>query len=293
MRLIALSTLFLSSLASARPSLRQRQSGSSQLQNGIDAINLNNQFMSLNACTSGSACIDGQLAQCVNGNYVLSPCSSGLICAVLPSVNSLGTSVTCMAQTDLKTRMAATGASNGTNPVHSTVTPSPTKSPIATPTASSGSGSTNSSSAQTSLTLVSSVIAKNFSQNGLDTCTSEAGEVASLTSTNNFINWCATLPDLPITNGQQLKNGSCNPAPMGAIPSTSNIPSVKFVTPANLAVVPPNTTFEIALAVRHFGTGCHWSHSGTCARRYRGSRITHADHSHRSNQVCILRGAEQ
>jgi hypothetical protein len=99
------------------------------------------------------------------------------------------------------------------------------------------------------------VIATNFSQNGLNTSTSEAGEVASLTSTNNFINWCATLPNLPITNGQQIKNGSCNPAPMGAIPSTSNMPSAKFVTPLNLAVVPSNTTFQITLAVRNIATG--------------------------------------
>lgn len=42
---------------------------------------------------------------------------------------------------------------------------------------------------------------------------------------------------------------------MGAIPSTSNMPSVKFVTPVNLAVVPQNTTFQITLAVRNFATG--------------------------------------
>ncbi|KAI9572623.1 hypothetical protein HD554DRAFT_1333347 [Boletus coccyginus] len=257
MRFITLSILLLSSLASARPSssLRQRQSGSFQLQNGIDAINLNKQFTSLNptsSCTSGNACIDGQFARCINGRYVLSPCSSGLICAVLPLVNSPGTSITCTPQTDLETRMVAIEATNDTDP--STVTPSPTDSSIATPTASSSSGSTNSSSAQTSLTLIPSVIAINFSQNGLGTSPS-GGEVASLTSTNNFINWCATLPDLPITNGQQLENGSCNPAPMGAIPSISNMPSVKFVTPVNLAVVPPNTTIQIALAIRQFGTG--------------------------------------
>ncbi|KAG8220129.1 hypothetical protein J3R82DRAFT_1150 [Butyriboletus roseoflavus] len=259
MRFITFSTLLLSSLASARPSLRQRQTSSFQLQNGIDAINLNNQFVSLTAnssCTSGNACVNGQFAQCVNGKYVLSPCSLGLACAALPLVNSAGTSITCTTQVDLNTRIAATGATNGTTSVNATVTPSPTMASLtATPTASSGSGSTNSSSAQTSLTLLSSVIATNFSQNGLNTNATEAGEVASLTSTNNFINWCATLPNLPITNGQQLKNGSCNPAPMGAIPSTSNMPSAKFVSPLNLAVVPSNSTFQITLAVRNFATG--------------------------------------
>ncbi|KAF8550311.1 hypothetical protein OG21DRAFT_1468882 [Imleria badia] len=261
MRFITLSTLLLSSLASARPSLRQRQTSSFQLQNGMDAINLKqvrNQFTSLNAtssCISGDACIGGQLAQCVNGKYVLSPCGPGSICAALPLSNSPGTSVTCTTQTDLNTRNAATGATNGTTPANATDTPCPTTSNITAPMPSSGSGSTNSSSAQTSLTLVSSVVATNFSQNGLNTNTSEAGEVASLTSPNNFINWCATLPKLPITNGQQLQNGSCNPAPMGAIPSTSNMPSAKFVTPVNLAVVPSNTTFQITLAVRNLATG--------------------------------------
>ena len=33
------------------------------------------------------------------------------------------------------------------------------------------------------------------------------------------------------------------------------MPSVKFVTPVNFAVVPPNTTFQIALAVRQFEMG--------------------------------------
>lgn len=42
---------------------------------------------------------------------------------------------------------------------------------------------------------------------------------------------------------------------MGAIPATSNMPSAKFVTPTNLAVIPPNTTFQITLGVRNFATG--------------------------------------
>ncbi|KAG9318907.1 hypothetical protein JVU11DRAFT_1017 [Chiua virens] len=115
--------------------------------------------------------------------------------------------------------------------------------------------STNSTDPQTSLTLLPSVIAPNFSQTGLNTSTSAPGESASSTSPNNFINWCATLPNLPITNGQQLQNGSCNPAPMGAIPAVSNMPSAKFVTPVNLDVLPSNATFLITLAVRNFATG--------------------------------------
>lgn len=167
---------------------------------------------------------------------------STISCTTSPLVDPSGTPAPCATHADTT--------------ANATVTPSFTiPSTTAVPTASPCVGSTNSSGAQTSLTLLSSVIAANFAQNGLNTNTSEAGEVASLTSSNNFINFCATLPDLPITNGQQLKNGSCNPAPMGAIPSASNIPSAKFVTPANLAVIPSNVTFQVILAVRNLAAG--------------------------------------
>ncbi|KAF9243763.1 hypothetical protein BU15DRAFT_42705 [Melanogaster broomeanus] len=247
---IAFTTLFLASLVSARPSFRQRASSSFQLQNGIDAINLNNQFSTLtptSPCTSGNACVNNQFAQCVNGQVCAAAFSSLTSCAALPLVNSAGTSITCATLADVNTRIAATGATaNATTP-----TPVPTS----TPTTVSGSGSTNSSSAQTSLTLLPSVIAPNFAQDGQNTNTSQAGEVPSIISTNNFINYCATLPNLPITNGQQIKSGSCNPAPMGAIPSTSNMPSAKFVSPNNLAVVPANITFEVTLAMKNMQTG--------------------------------------
>ncbi|KAF9229696.1 hypothetical protein BS17DRAFT_723786 [Gyrodon lividus] len=253
MKFIAFITFILPSVVSARPSFRQRASSSFQLQNGIDSINLNNQFKTLtptSPCTSGNACINKQFAQCVNGQYVLQACNTGLVCAALPLVNSAGTSIACATQADINARIAATGVTaNGT-----TTSPG-TAAPTSTPTTPSGSGSTNSSSAQSSLTLLPSVIAANFAQNGQNTNTSEAGEVPSLTSTNNFINWCATLPNVPITNGQQIKSGSCNPAPMGSIPSTSNMPSAKFVSPPNLAVVPANTTFQITLAIKGIETG--------------------------------------
>ncbi|KAH9996625.1 hypothetical protein BJV77DRAFT_1059431 [Russula vinacea] len=85
---------------------------------------------------------------------------------------------------------------------------------------------------QTSLTLDPSVIAKGFESNGQQVPT--AGQVASLTSSNNFINFCALTPNVPITNGQQIKTGSCNPAPMGIIAATTNMPSAKFVVPVNV-----------------------------------------------------------
>jgi hypothetical protein len=87
---------------------------------------------------------------------------------------------------------------------------------------------------QVSLTLDPAVIAPGFANDGQDVPV--AGQVASLTSTNNFINFCL-LSDLPLTNGQQITGGSCNPAPIGLIPSVENMPSSKFVTPPNFGTI--------------------------------------------------------
>jgi len=106
---------------------------------------------------------------------------------------------------------------------------------------------------QNSLTLDPSVIATGFLNNGQSV--QEPGQVASLTSGNNFINFCATVPQLPITNGKQITTGSCNPAPMGLIPSTTNMPSAKFVFPTNFATIQANTNFTIQVAISGMQTG--------------------------------------
>jgi hypothetical protein len=95
------------------------------------------------------------------------------------------------------------------------------------------------------------VIATGFANNGQNVPV--AGQIASLTSTNNFINFCLTK--FPITNGQQIKTGSCNPAPMGIIPSTANMPSSKFVNPTNFGTVKANTAFTIEMAISNMETG--------------------------------------
>lgn len=102
------------------------------------------------------------------------------------------------------------------------------------------------------LALDPAVIAKGFASNGQQTPT--AGQVASLTSTNNFINFCATV-NKPLTNGQQIKTGSCNPAPMGVIAATTNMPAAKFVSPTNGQNIQANTAFNIQMAVNNLETG--------------------------------------
>ncbi len=103
------------------------------------------------------------------------------------------------------------------------------------------------------LALDPAVIATGFEQNGQ--ATPVAGQVASLTSSNNFINFCLTVPNLPITNGKQIKTGSCNPNPMGIIAANTNMPSSKFVSPVNGQDIAANTAFTISMAVNHLITG--------------------------------------
>lgn len=106
---------------------------------------------------------------------------------------------------------------------------------------------------QTSLTLDPKVIATGFANNGQDVPV--AGQVASLTSKNNFINFCLTVPNLPITNGKQIQSGSCNPAPIGAIPSIDKMPSSKFTNPKNGDTIPANKAFTISMAIKNMKTG--------------------------------------
>ncbi|KAJ3789404.1 hypothetical protein GGU10DRAFT_372215 [Lentinula aff. detonsa] len=106
---------------------------------------------------------------------------------------------------------------------------------------------------QSSLTLDPRVIATGFLNNGQDV--QEAGQVASLTSNNNFINYCLTQTGMPITNGLQITTGSCNPAPIGTIPSVDNMPSSKFAFPTNMGNVTGNTAFTIQLNMNNLDTG--------------------------------------
>jgi len=104
-----------------------------------------------------------------------------------------------------------------------------------------------------SLTLDPKVVAPNFALDGQAVPT--AGQVASDTSTNNFINFCALHADLAITNGAQVAEGSCNPIPMGQIPAKENMPSGKFQNPKNGDKIGVNKPFTIALKINNFVPG--------------------------------------
>ncbi|KIY63242.1 hypothetical protein CYLTODRAFT_360293 [Cylindrobasidium torrendii FP15055 ss-10] len=105
------------------------------------------------------------------------------------------------------------------------------------------------------LALDPKVIASGFAQDGNSGADAVDGQASSLTSTNNFINFCLTVPNLPITNGQQIESGSCNPAPIGAIPAKANMPSAKFANPANGATIAADKAFTVQMNIKNMETG--------------------------------------
>jgi len=115
--------------AAAKPSAANpaKGGGNFQLQNGHDAQKLNAKFAKLNPgsqCTAGEqACINGGFAQCVGGNFAITQCAAGTICAALPLVNKPGTSLACTTKKDALARIAATGATGGLTGNGSPATP--------------------------------------------------------------------------------------------------------------------------------------------------------------------------
>jgi len=113
-----------------------------------------------------------------------------------------------------------------------------------------GTSNANGSSAEKSLTLLANLVNKNAAQNGLNA--SAPQQAASLTSTNNFINFCEGKT---LTNGLQVKEGSCNGIVMGDIPSTSKMIGAKFTFPKNFDVVKAFQDFTVELQINNLETG--------------------------------------
>jgi len=105
---------------------------------------------------------------------------------------------------------------------------------------------------QDSLTLDPSQVMTNIQLDGNQVPAD--GQSASITSKNNFINFCATK-NLPLTNGEQVKTGSCNPVPMGVIIASDKMPSCKFTFPKNLDTIQAGQDFDIKLKINNFQAG--------------------------------------
>jgi len=120
-----------------------------------------------------------------------------------------------------------------------------------TSTLAKGNGNGNGNGgAQSSLTLLSNLVQTNSEQNGFNA--SNLAQTNSTTSNNNFINFCEGKT---LTNGLQIKTGSCNGIVMGDIPTTDNIPSAKFLFPKNLDTIAANQNFTVQLQTKGFQTG--------------------------------------
>ncbi|KAH8151565.1 uncharacterized protein LAJ45_04186 [Morchella importuna] len=82
--------------------------------------------------------------------------------------------------------------------------------------------------------------------------TSDPTQADSLTDSANFINFCT---DKTLTNGQQIKSGSCNGIPMGDIPSTANMVSTIIISPGPGEDIPAETSFDIEIQVLNLVAG--------------------------------------
>ena len=58
-------------------------------------------------------------------------------------------------------------------------------------------------------------------------------------------------PSQPLTNGAQVKTGSCNNVPIGVIAAQSVMPSSKFQNPKNLDTIAADTTFTIEMKINN------------------------------------------
>ncbi|PIL25496.1 hypothetical protein GSI_13386 [Ganoderma sinense ZZ0214-1] len=279
MKYSVFATLSLALTASARPNFLTSKRADFTLKNGEDAIALNDKFKTLtptSACTNGDvACVNDKFAECANGKFAITACAGGLICAALPLDNSAGTTVTCTTAADRDARIAATGAKAGATGTKaddgkkatggkntSSAKASGTKA-AAPPTETAGNNAANGDATgdpQKSLTLSKDSIQANYANDGSQGAS--AGQEPSLTSTDNFINFCLQFPGKQKTNGQQVIEGSCNQTPMGLIAAKTNMPSAKFQAPANGDKIAANKDFTIKLAINNLETG-HFTNPAT------------------------------
>ncbi|KAH8662279.1 hypothetical protein BX600DRAFT_316625 [Xylariales sp. PMI_506] len=79
-----------------------------------------------------------------------------------------------------------------------------------------------------------------------------AGQSLSKTDTANFINFCEGKT---LTNGLQVKAGSCNGVTMGQIPASTNMISAVIVFPQNGQTISANQDFNLQVQVSNLVAG--------------------------------------
>lgn len=86
----------------------------------------------------------------------------------------------------------------------------------------------------------------------------DPAQADSLTDGANFINFCTGKT---LTNGLQVKSGSCNGIVMGDIPSTTNMVSSLITFPGPGEDIAADTAFDIKLKVLNLVAGSFTSES--------------------------------
>jgi hypothetical protein len=117
-------------------------------------------------------------------------------------------------------------------------------------TTSSNNNGGGDSNPQTSLTLDPSVICTACTDDGQNPPV--ALQSSSLTSSNNFINFC---DGKTLTNGLQVVGGSCNGVVIGDIIPSSNMPAAKITFPPNLGTFAADTEFVFKMNIQNMVTG--------------------------------------
>ncbi|KAG4433760.1 Pathogenicity cluster 5 protein d [Cadophora sp. M221] len=113
-----------------------------------------------------------------------------------------------------------------------------------------GNAGGNAGAATGATCLDTSVIQANSDKDGQDVPT--AGQAASATDPANFINFCKGQT---ITNGLQVKAGSCNGIVMGKIPSTANMITGIITSPKPMEDLDPNQTFTVSVQTKGLAAG--------------------------------------
>ncbi|OBT83757.1 hypothetical protein VE02_07176 [Pseudogymnoascus sp. 03VT05] len=116
--------------------------------------------------------------------------------------------------------------------------------------ANTGNNNANNNAAD-GLTLLANAVQKGSAQDG--SANIAAGQALSITSDNNFINFCSGKT---LTNGLQVQGGSCNGVVMGDIPSKANMVSSIITFPTQGGNdVQADTTFDIKVQMANFVAG--------------------------------------
>jgi transcription initiation factor TFIID subunit 15 len=122
----------------------------------------------------------------------------------------------------------------------------------ATNKAGNGNNGGNNGGNSNALQLNPNAVQTGSQQNGLQASGVEAGEAASATDPANFINFCAGKT---LTNGLQVKTGSCNGIVMGNIPSQDKMVSTIITFPSPGQDLEENQTFNLSANIINLQAG--------------------------------------